>query len=391
MPDQLDPSLDELAVPQQPLYPKGVREQQRVSAPIGSMLGDLVKQFNDQIGQTMLSSDPTRVDDPGAYGTADLARQTLGAGYAGAPLRRGLGIFGSQPLTTWHASPHSFKKFDISKIGTGEGVQAYGRGLYSAESPSVSGRGGYYDMQFTMRKLGRSSLDNMEKSTLKMMGQNKSDDEIIQSIKTSITDPRYDETTKDAIARSTVKRMNDYRSHVYKVLIDTHPDELFDWDDLLKNQSPLIQDAIGYLWNKQKLPGNPFEMNGGELYKKLTDAIEPRFGSPTAAQEVMRQFMDSAGIPGIKYLDQFSRFSQATIDGKKQSLARLLQIPNSPTKNAMQRVLEKEIARMEERLGKRSQNVVIHNSDIMSIAQKLGIAGILGGAAAGTQDAQNPQ
>ena len=40
----------------------------------------------------------------------------------------------------WHGSPHKFDKFDSSKIGTGEGAQAYGHGLYFAESPEVAGQ-----------------------------------------------------------------------------------------------------------------------------------------------------------------------------------------------------------------------------------------------------------
>ena len=32
-----------------------------------------------------------------------------------------------------HGSPHLFDKFDMSKIGTGEGAQAYGHGLYYAD------------------------------------------------------------------------------------------------------------------------------------------------------------------------------------------------------------------------------------------------------------------
>eukprot|EP00916_Digyalum_oweni_P019841 GHVL01033131.1.p1 GENE.GHVL01033131.1~~GHVL01033131.1.p1 ORF type:complete len:576 (+),score=46.75 GHVL01033131.1:1534-3261(+) len=38
----------------------------------------------------------------------------------------------------FHGSPHRFDKFDIDKIGTGEGAQAYGHGLYFAESPGVA-------------------------------------------------------------------------------------------------------------------------------------------------------------------------------------------------------------------------------------------------------------
>ena len=46
------------------------------------------------------------------------------------------GTFGAIPV--YHGTPHSFDKFDMSKIGTGEGAQAYGHGLYFAESPAVA-------------------------------------------------------------------------------------------------------------------------------------------------------------------------------------------------------------------------------------------------------------
>jgi hypothetical protein len=37
------------------------------------------------------------------------------------------------PLTVYHGSPHKFDRFDASKIGTGEGAQSYGHGLYLAK------------------------------------------------------------------------------------------------------------------------------------------------------------------------------------------------------------------------------------------------------------------
>lgn len=41
-------------------------------------------------------------------------------------------------LTAWHGSPHTFDKFDSSKIGTGEGAQAYGHGLYFTDAEQVA-------------------------------------------------------------------------------------------------------------------------------------------------------------------------------------------------------------------------------------------------------------
>src|SRR5687767_3158774 len=48
----------------------------------------------------------------------------------------GLGLLPFMPnMTVFHGSPHKFDKFDMSKVGTGEGAQAYGHGLYFAENP----------------------------------------------------------------------------------------------------------------------------------------------------------------------------------------------------------------------------------------------------------------
>jgi len=40
----------------------------------------------------------------------------------------------------YHGTPHRFDKFDTSKIGTGQGAQSYGHGLYFAENPQVAGQ-----------------------------------------------------------------------------------------------------------------------------------------------------------------------------------------------------------------------------------------------------------
>jgi len=41
-------------------------------------------------------------------------------------------------IDAYHGSPHGFEQFDSSKIGTGEGAQAYGHGLYFAEHEPIA-------------------------------------------------------------------------------------------------------------------------------------------------------------------------------------------------------------------------------------------------------------
>jgi len=66
--------------------------------------------------------------------------QEIAEGFAGSitPAKGAALLKATQPIKAYHGSPHDFDKFDLSKIGTGEGAQAYGHGLYFAESPGVA-------------------------------------------------------------------------------------------------------------------------------------------------------------------------------------------------------------------------------------------------------------
>ncbi len=44
---------------------------------------------------------------------------------------------GRKLIEAWHGSPHKFDKFSMDNIGTGEGAQAYGHGLYFADNKEV--------------------------------------------------------------------------------------------------------------------------------------------------------------------------------------------------------------------------------------------------------------
>src|SRR3972149_381916 len=57
-------------------------------------------------------------------------------------------------ILAYHGSPHTFDRFDFSKMGTGEGAQAYGHGLYFAESPGVA--------KAYQQNLGAKSVDGRD-------------------------------------------------------------------------------------------------------------------------------------------------------------------------------------------------------------------------------------
>lgn len=49
------------------------------------------------------------------------------------------GLMAEEPgITAYHGSPYDFDKFQLDKIGTGEGAQAYGHGLYFTDSEDIA-------------------------------------------------------------------------------------------------------------------------------------------------------------------------------------------------------------------------------------------------------------
>ena len=207
-------------------------------------------------------------------------------------------------ITVWHGSPHKFSKFDSSKIGTGEGAQAYGHGLYLAESPEVAKQ--YAD---NVKDMGAVKNINAELSSLaKQMAA----DEIPGSYRKYRTDAgraaaaRYDELMAN---RSGVGQAP---GSLYKVdLPDEHVAKMLDWDKPLSQQAPEVQAALSSTKNKQlraivDYASSPYSTPGleGEL-KTMGEAI--KLLGMNASPAKGSQMLAKHGIPGIRYLDGGSR------------------------------------------------------------------------------------
>ena len=254
--------------------------------------------------------------------------------------------------TVWHGSPHAFDKFDLSKIGTGEGAQAYGHGLYLAESPDVATE--YSKMEGMVQPPPRRMFQGaeltpgtpeyhagtlLERTTLPAARK-----EVAGWIKEAETWPearKADPREMDVLAgwQKTLDTLNQTAKksdfsiapggNLYKVDI---PDEqiakMLDWDKPLSEQPQAVQDAlhqaalvnfetnigpkasgeIGDLgWTK-----NVKSMSGEDLYRKLTEGAFTnemflQGAKKGEAQAVISEKLKQAGIPGIQYLDQASR------------------------------------------------------------------------------------
>ncbi len=213
------------------------------------------------------------------------------------------------PLTVFHGSPHKFSKFDASKIGTGEGAQAYGHGLYFAENPAVAKSyqsvGGYLSNDPVRMAADTVSSHGSEKKALSHL----------QSILPPVGETTFTGHTRDQIEKaiSAIKsgQHKEVSGSLYTVdLPDEQIAKMLDWDKPLSQQPEAVQ-KLAKEFNLTRNASNTGESKGSYIYQNLaTRLAEPPFnerspfssGAPIASAK-----LKELGIPGIRYLDQGSR------------------------------------------------------------------------------------
>lgn len=210
----------------------------------------------------------------------------------------------------WHGSPHKFDKFDSSKIGTGEGAQAYGHGLYFAESPDVANE--YRKQLSTKFQSGGLKFDGQANTRLGTTGNSLLDDYLVANLGDvnatrnqmlqDVADirknnPQGAKEWQQALAdlrkaRAITKQTE--TGALYKVdLPDDAIAKMLDWDKPLSQQAPEVQ---RFFSDVSRPPGA--DMPVGEWLK-------PRFAE--GAAPYWSDDMRKVGIPGIRYLDGGSR------------------------------------------------------------------------------------
>lgn len=238
-----------------------------------------------------------RMIETGRYDPAPIleaAMLPMGTGaIAGLPLRAGEVALGAGPIRAYHGSPHNFERFDMSKIGSGEGAQAYGHGLYFAENPSVAKS--YRDTLADDVRIGGQKYDmyNPLHAATAQVEESGSRTQAIKDIKAAIDrDPGDPSGHFPKILRilESDKELPAFQSSgkMYEVGINADPEHFLDWDKPLSEQHPTVRSAL-----ERHEPGITEE---GRTIKSLLP-IEPQVSAK----------LNQAGIPGVKYLDQGSR------------------------------------------------------------------------------------
>lgn len=235
------------------------------------------------------------------------------------------GEFNNSPppgIKAYHGSPHDFDRFSMDKIGTGEGAQAYGHGLYFAESEGVARS--YRD------KLKKTTVDGNPYSSKSPEGIAAQADlfsggdvgkarKYLQDNINFEGHPReLRDLHKQALdlieAKGFPTTLQD-PGRLYEVRINANPDDFLDWDKPLSQQSEKVMSVAGSLIGKpagasrmldEKFLAAPTK-DGNVQYQAGGDRLVRELGlaDPKKLSDTLRD----AGIPGIKYLDQGSRTS----------------------------------------------------------------------------------
>jgi len=211
-------------------------------------------------------------------------------------------------LTAYHGTPHTIKgKFDISKVGTGEGAQAYGHGMYFAENPAVAknyATDRSYVGKFMAGTPDKTPWDaqRIAQDTLNVHGDN-AIAELQSTLKANSQskNPKQLEANKQVEEAINLLKTNQLQptGNLYKVDIpDEYIPNMLDWDKPLSQQPKIVQDAFKNIAkNDPNLPLNFLfkgDATGGSLIQAM-DKIK-------ASELLLNQ-----GVKGIRYLDEGSR------------------------------------------------------------------------------------
>jgi hypothetical protein len=212
--------------------------------------------------------------------------------------------------TVWHGSPHVFDRFDSSKIGTGEGAQAYGHGLYLADAPEVArtyknaGDGSNFVTVRSIRdpaQMAATALDRAGgdiRHATAVLAQNAQSGDITAGAALQLLKQRA------ALPESK------YAGNLYKVdLPDEAIAKMLDYDKPLSQQAPGVREMVRRAFPPTYIHGryvDPFnsQVSGRAMLDQL-GMIANKRGEPGFAQA--EPMLRQAGIPGIRYLDGGSR------------------------------------------------------------------------------------
>ena len=280
----------------------------------GTMAAEMALGFVPGVGQAMAVRDIERArrdDDPLGMALAGLSLVPFGK-MIGA-MRGGKQVGPVSQLDVYHGSPHKFDKFDASKIGTGEGAQAYGHGLYFAEAPGVA-KGYQIQNAYKTFDIGEEATKRGIPLTAAGRGEfSRQANANTDPVKAAKALQNANVASRSIPEDDLQKMFADYQGRgggvFYKVdLPDAQIAKMLDWDKPLSQQPQLKGPLNKFAAEYGLVPPSP-SMTGKQYYQALEDytANTSAGGVKRNVSEDVSGLLRQYGIPGIRYLDQVSR------------------------------------------------------------------------------------
>jgi len=218
-------------------------------------------------------------------------------------------------IKAYHGSPHSFDKFSMDKIGTGEGAQAYGHGLYFAENEGVAKQ--YRDaLSGPLKFDGRQVADGEGYAYNAIQDAGGSIEQAIADTLDMLKDNTLGVLTPQPKSgyvkglsvlqkwqRDGVPKVTSPGS-MYEVNINADPADFLDWDAFPDTQTEAAQKYFSEVF------GFVPDQSGGVSLTFRDSALNREkgtFGPTSGTSELVSKEMLQRGIPGIRYLDAGSR------------------------------------------------------------------------------------
>jgi hypothetical protein len=266
--------------------------------------------------------------DPASFYTDVLAGFQQGAA---AEMAGGKPVFQTE---AWHGSPHAFDRFSTEKIGTGEGAQAFGYGLYFTDKEEIARHYAENVKPDAQAPPRRTFLGNeltpgtpeyhaatlLERSGRTLAGVKK---EVKGWIKEAKPGENVDGYKKTLATLERAKTKKDFgvlkpAKNIYRATINEGKEDVWlDWDkpvsgDTLRAINKLAESkGIGELY-KGNLDASG-DINGEDVYRDLSSLLakpQKDFGwervattinDRNANDKAASSFLKEAGIDGIRY------------------------------------------------------------------------------------------
>ena len=241
-----------------------------------------------------------------AYTNADLPQLSAAGNEA---LDSGMGWASTTPIRAYHGSPHTFDRFDMSKIGTGEGAQAYGHGLYFAGNEGVA-RSYREVLAGASPELKEAYARHATPNGYLYVGRGNNAQ--------TYSDPKW--LARDAAKYPEIMRdlptelQNAIRNHaspgsMYEVALRTSPERLLDWDKPLAQQPIEARNIADTLARIPPQGLAPKSINtGADIYNSMRNPRAAKeLGFKNWSSSGPAQYLKETGLDGIQYLDAGSR------------------------------------------------------------------------------------